>query len=90
MDCQCTGFTSISTTYVSETHKISSYRVFETCSCLFVSSDMLKCRSLKLLSDHPMIHVFERSESGQDQGLERFIECSRVLVCSMIYVYTAY
>ena len=32
----------------------NSYCVFEACSHLFVSSDMLECRLLKLLLDHPM------------------------------------
>ena len=35
----------------------SSHRVFETCSCVFVSSEIMKCRLLKLLLDHPMTNV---------------------------------
>ena len=31
----------------SEHHNIHSFRVFETCSCLFVSSEMMTCRLLK-------------------------------------------
>ena len=49
----CTGFTIIST-YVSEIHNKRSYCVFETCSYLFVSSEIMKRRWLKWLLDHTM------------------------------------
>ena len=32
----------------------SSYCVLEICSCLFASSEIMKCRWLKWLYDHPM------------------------------------
>ena len=52
----CTSVTSSSTTYASEIHRETSSRVFETCSRVFVSIEMLKCRLLKLLLDHSMKH----------------------------------
>ena len=50
----CTSFTIISTAYVSTNHNITSCWVFETCSCLFASSGILKGRLLKRMSDHPL------------------------------------
>ena len=44
-------------------HKTASYCVFETCSCLFVSSDILRCRLLKWSLDHPMKSI--KSGAGE-------------------------
>ena len=52
----CMGFTIILRTDVSNIHKHSSYCVFETCSCLFISNQLLKCGLFKLVLDHPMKH----------------------------------
>ena len=49
-----TGFAIIPTTYVSTVDNTSSCRLFETGSYLFVSSAILSCRLLKLLSYHPV------------------------------------
>ena len=59
----CTGFIIISTTYVSPNHRTTSSRMFETCSYLFAAVEMMKCRSLKLLLDHPMNHVLSARAS---------------------------
>ena len=60
-DARCeysfTGFTITSTTYVSNKYGITSYCAFETCNCLFASSEILKCRLLKQLLDHPMRYM---------------------------------
>ena len=43
----CMGFTIVSTTYVSTSHNTHVYCVFETYSCSFASSEILKGRLLK-------------------------------------------
>ena len=40
----------------------NSYCVFETCSFVFVSSELLTCRLLKWLLDHPMKHTHSKSD----------------------------
>ena len=58
------GFYTISsTTHVSNNNNNNnnnknSYCALETCSSLFVSSEILKCRLLKWLLDHPMNKVW--------------------------------
>ena len=40
----CMGLTIVSTTYASENHKRHGSCVFDTCSYLFVTSEIMKCR----------------------------------------------
>ena len=81
-----------STTYISTNHTYNSYCVFETCSYLFVSSEIMKCRLLKRALDHPMDHrtlpsCFDRcSSSAIPRDTQRTI-CRCMFVSLSLYLY---